>query len=150
MRPWEHAPPPTLYKYLNPNRIDVLTNSRIRFSQRKEFDDDHELQPDYARFGEEGEIWEMLLNFQLLHPDAKPLAPRMSLHDFVGLVARDPAMQERVKQISLSSMKSPDQVGVLCLTDSPDSTRMWEEYAVNGTGFVIGFQTQHPGFRDLC
>lgn len=149
MRPWEQDPPPILYKYLRPDRLDVLTDCRIRFSQRTAFDDDHELQPDYARFGDEGEIWEMLLYFQILHPEAKPLAQGMSLRDFVGLVARDPATQKRVQQVAISTMKSPDEVGVLSLAASSDSTRMWNEYAVNGTGFVIAFQTRHPGFESL-
>jgi hypothetical protein len=81
MRPWEHAPPPFLYKYLCPERLDVLTDCRIRFSQRTAFKDDHELQQDYATFGNEDEIWQMLLYYQKLQPDAKPIDP-----DFVALV----------------------------------------------------------------
>ncbi|HVO81739.1 MAG TPA: DUF2971 domain-containing protein [Terriglobales bacterium] len=149
MRPWEHDPPPILYKYLGPDRLDVLINCRIRFSQRTAFHDDHELQPDYASFGSEGEIWEMLLYHQILHPESKPIAPGMSLPHFVELVARDPRLQERVKQIAISSMKSPDEMGVLCLTANADSTDMWNEYAADGTGFVLGFQTGHPGFESL-
>lgn len=121
----------------------------VRFSQRTAFEDDHELQPDCATFGNEGEIWEMLLNYQITHPAAKPIAPGMPLHHFVSLVAKDPALQEKVKQTAISSMKSPDEMGVLCLTTAADSTRMWNEYAVNGTGFVIAFQTGHPGFESL-
>jgi hypothetical protein len=36
------------FKYLPPERFHVLTDCRVRFSQRTAFEDDHELQPDYA------------------------------------------------------------------------------------------------------
>ena len=34
----------------------MLNDCRVRFSQRTVFEDDHELQPDYAIFGTESEI----------------------------------------------------------------------------------------------
>jgi hypothetical protein len=158
MHPWEQEVPPVPYKYLRPERLDVLARCRIRFSQRTAFEDDHEFQPDYGRFGNEGEILEMLLYHQILRPEGEPIAPGMPLYHFVELVARDQALQEvardqalqeNVQQIAMSSMKSPDQMGVLCLTEAPDSARMWNEYAANGTGFVIAFQTGHSGFESL-
>src|SRR3954452_6481881 len=115
MVPGEKEVPPVLYKYLRPERIDVLTTCRIRFSQRTAFEDDHELQPEYAIFGSEAEIWEMLLNHQIMYPGAEPVAPGMSLSHFVELVARNAYLQERTKRVALASMKSPDQLGVLCL-----------------------------------
>src|SRR5438094_9356899 len=57
MKPWEHPVPPVLYKYLPPERLHVLSDRRVRFSQRTVFEDDHELQPDYAIFGTASEIW---------------------------------------------------------------------------------------------
>ena len=62
MKPWEHQIPPVLYKYLHPERLHVLNDCRIRFSQRAVFDDDHELQPDYAIFGTASEIWRYALS----------------------------------------------------------------------------------------
>jgi hypothetical protein len=56
MRPWDHRVPPFLYKYLHTDRFHVLTNAKVRFSQRTAFDDDHELQPQYVNFGTEDEI----------------------------------------------------------------------------------------------
>jgi len=62
MLPWEYAVPPVLYKYRPPERLDVLTDCRVRFSHRSAFEDDHELQPDYAIFGTESEIWRYALS----------------------------------------------------------------------------------------
>jgi hypothetical protein len=46
-------------------------------------------------------------------------------------------------------MRSPDEFGVLCLTEQPDSQRMWTEYADSGRGFVVGFDTSHAEFTQL-
>src|SRR5260370_17622191 len=46
-------------------------------------------------------------------------------------------------------MKSPDAFGVFCLTESPDCERMWTEYADNGKGFVIAFDTAQADFEQL-
>lgn len=46
-------------------------------------------------------------------------------------------------------MRSPDEYGVLCLTEAADSDNMWRDYANNSRGFVIGFNTGHAGFELL-
>jgi Protein of unknown function (DUF2971) len=48
-----------------------------------------------------------------------------------------------------ANVRSPDEFGVFCLTELPDSEKMWAEYADNGTGFVIAFDTTHPSFSRL-
>jgi hypothetical protein len=48
--------PAILFKYLAPDRFHVLTDYCVRFTQRKFFSDDHELQPDYNAYGTVDEI----------------------------------------------------------------------------------------------
>jgi hypothetical protein len=43
-------------------------------------------------------------------------------------------------------MQSPDEFGVFCLTERPDSDQMWTGYADHARGFVIAFDTTHDGF----
>ena len=38
------------------------------------------------------------------------------------------------------------KVGVLCLTEDPLSRSMWSYYADSGSGFVVGFDVNHPFF----
>jgi hypothetical protein len=46
-------------------------------------------------------------------------------------------------------MKSLNEFGVFCLTESADSAQMWIEYADDGKGFVVAFDTTQTGFAQL-
>ena len=136
-------PPPVLYKYLSAGRLDVLKTCRVRFTQRRFFEDDHELQPDYARFGTVDEIKR--------HIQRTPSA-RISwliLEQQAQLLADNPKYQEKAKQTAINSIKSLDEMGILCLSGTYLSDQMWNEYAQNGCGFVVAFDTAHPGFRKI-
>jgi hypothetical protein len=41
-----------------------------------------------------------------------------------------------------------DNLGVLCLSEEWDNILMWSHYAINHKGFVVGFNTEHPFFKD--
>lgn len=60
------------------------------------------------------------------------------------------AEQRRVVDIAQGHMKTPDLFVTLCLTEKPDEIRMWEDYADRSRGFVLEFDTEHPGFRLLA
>jgi hypothetical protein len=135
--------PPLLYKYLPPERLDVLRDCRVRFSQRSVFDDDHELTPDVAKFGTLDEIWRFVLRKGIKLP------PGLPLNVLVMLIAESPKAQASASQVTAKNIKSLDQIGIFCLTESKDSERMWAEYAGAGRGFVVGFHTAHAGFGQL-
>lgn len=46
-------------------------------------------------------------------------------------------------------MKSPDSVGIFCLTEAEDCDRMWSEYADASRGFAIAFEPQCRAFDQL-
>jgi len=73
----------------------------------------------------------------------------IDLDAFIQLFASSAELQERAQITAQGAMKSPNEFGVFCLTDAPDSEQMWQEYADNGRGFVISFDTAHPGFSLL-
>jgi hypothetical protein len=137
-----NAVPPILYKYLQPDRLDVLANCRVRFSQRRVFEDDHELQPDYAKFGTSSEIWRFVISKGLR------LDPAIPPNILVELIAMNPNHQQRAIQAAVSNIKSLRVMGIFCLTEVADCDRMWNEYAGEG-GFVIGFDTTHESFNAL-
>lgn len=144
MKPWEHAVPPVLYKYVPPERLHVLSDCRVRFSQRTVFEDDHELQPDYAIFGTEGEIWRYALSigFQLARGG-------LSASVMVAALAGSPRAQKIGIESLQKNIKVRDELGIFCLTEAADCDQMWTEYAGNGRGFGIGFDTAHTGFEQL-
>jgi Protein of unknown function (DUF2971) len=144
MLPWEHPVPPILYKYLPPERLHVLSDCRVRFSQRTVFEDDHELQPDYAIFGTEREIWRYALSigFQLKRGGLS--APVM-----VAAMAGSPRAQKIGIESLQKNIQVRDELGIFCLTEATDCDQMWTEYADKGRGLIIGFDTGHIGFDQL-
>jgi hypothetical protein len=144
MKPWEHSVPPVLYKYVPPERLHVLSECRVRFSQRTVFEDDHELQPDYAVFGTDGEIlrYALSIGFSL----ARGGLPASVI---VAAMARSPKAQKIGIESLQKNIRVHDELGIFCLTEEADSDRMWNEYAGNGRGFGIGFDTGHTGFEQL-
>jgi Protein of unknown function (DUF2971) len=141
MKPWEYPPPPILFKYLPPERLHVLTDCRVRFSQRAAFEDDHELQPDYAIFGTSDEIWRFAISTGAqLSRGGLP----------AGVIVRALATDPRQQKLAIENMQRhttvKDELGCFCLTEFADSGRMWTEYAGNEKGFVLGFDTAHRGF----
>lgn len=143
MRPWEHPIPPVLYKYLRPDRVDVLNQSRVRFSQRTVFDDERELRPEFASFGTEDEIWRFVIR------DGFPLDQRIPPNVLVKLIAENPEHQKRALGVAERTMKSPEEFGIFCLTESADCEPMWTDYADNRNGFVLAFDTTYAGFGML-
>jgi hypothetical protein len=144
MLPWDHPVPPILYKYFPPERLDVITGCRVRFSQRSVFEDDHELQPDYAIFGTESEIWRYALSIGF------PLKRNgLSAAETVVAMATDPRGQKIGIEGMQNNVRARDEVGIFCLTEYADCDQMWTEYGGNAAGFVVGFDTAHAGFERL-
>jgi hypothetical protein len=143
MLPWEHPLPPILYKYLRPDRLHVLADARVRFSQRTAFEDDHELQPEYSAFGTVEEIKRHILRT----PSAQ--IPGMSIDELAQRIASEPRHQAKAMETAIQNIKRINEMGILCLTVTASSERMWEEYADGGRGFVVAFDTAHIGFRKL-
>jgi hypothetical protein len=141
MKPWEHPPPAVLFKYLPSERLHVLKDCRVRFSQRAVFEDDHELQPEYAAFGTSDEIWRFAISsgFQLGRAGLPPSV-------IVEALSTDHRAQERALAAMNRSTTVKDELGSFCLTEVADSEQMWKEYAEHGKGFAVGFDTAHPGF----
>jgi len=144
MKPWEHPVPPVLYKYLPPARLHVLSDCRVRFSQRTVFEDNHELQPDYAIFGTTSEIWRYAISigFPLSRGGLPPSV-------MVAAIAGNPKMQKIGIDSMQKNIRVRDELGIFCLTEATDSDQMWTEYADMGRGFIIGFDTLHVGFDQL-
>lgn len=138
------ATPPVLYKYLPPERIDVLAGLRIRFSQPSALNDPYEctltFSLDDIRQSMQSEITAAL---GVGHPIHQRL---------VGLL---PAVvrQERLEQIMAGGLPTDNvqraldtKLGVLSLSMSPINTRMWSLYAADHRGFCLGFHRD----AELC
>jgi hypothetical protein len=144
MPPWEHPVPKFLYKYLAPDCLHVLTDCRVRFSQRHIFPDQNELRPDVAAFGTEQQI-RAYVETQRNWLDGQEWLRELVIRHII----ESPAEQQRVSAIAQGAMKSPDEFGIFCMSEAADSARMWTEYAAIDTGFAICFDTGSAAFVSL-
>lgn len=150
-----------LYKYLPPQRLNVLKKRKIRFTQPGDFNDPFEFHPQIQSLASTEEtisfleehfdelVASELAGYSALAPplpqsklkqilsDMKPMAPL--LHHLL-----EPPMLKRVS--AWISRFFNEKVGVLCLSELKDSLLMWGHYAENHKGFVIGFDSDNIFF----
>ncbi len=153
--------PVILYKYLAPDRIDVLRTRRIRFTQPDDFNDPFEFRPPISAtafhsraIAELDGSFDQLLADELakygsmISPSAREQLwsrradLRRSLPAVLGQAV--PSLVHGIqsgiyKQLAL-------QVGVLCLSEVRDSVLMWGHYTDSHRGFVVGFDSEHDFF----
>src|SRR2546430_366481 len=116
--PWDYEVPTVLYKYLPPERFNVLTDCRFRFSQRAIFDDKRELEPEVAAFGTEEEIRKFIER----GPEAD--FPKFLKDVTVKSILSKPGEQKRLAEFAQKHMQSPNEFGVFCMSESGNTRRM--------------------------
>ena len=164
-----------LFKYLHPDRIDVIKNLEIRFTPPDALNDPFELRPHFDTIVAEADI---LANYAQSPVDLKPMVAQaysmlsdeqrtlLSLDDAMNAIesfmATD-AVREATAlglQVFLQSMRDgavpireaiyrafKDNVGILSLSEIPDNELMWSHYADSHRGIVLCFDGQHNFFN---
>jgi hypothetical protein len=153
-----------LYKYLPPERIDVLSNGLIRFTQPALFNDPFEMSPYISAIASEEEIDEIFdakheaqVEEQYLNHN-RAFRRRNSLERFKKGFTKEvllPRIRESAKGAALDhardslSIAMSQAIGVLCLTGKADNLLMWAHYADSHTGLVIELDVEHPFFKQV-
>lgn len=123
------------YKYLRPERIDVLRDDRVRYTQPVMFNDPFESRP-HVQGEPPEEVMERVSRIE---------AERMGMPDEVRRkileFSKDPAHQNVVRDFMMAMFGTG--VGILSLTEKCDNLLMWAHYAEEHTGLVIAFDTMH-------
>lgn len=142
--PWQKPLPAVLYKYYPPERFHILTDCAVRFSQREVFDDQFDLRPEVENFGTAEEIRSFMDSDPVLcrHPEALKEA-------VIKHVLGSPGVKERLIKQTQGWLTTPEEFGVFCLCENSRSRAMWDRYAKGGQGFLVAYDTQHPGFTFL-
>lgn len=156
------TPPSKLYKYATFDRIDVLINEHIRFTQPEEFNDPFELSPAITGLTSESELEKMYeREFYVTVAAEYYKEPRyrlvgIQLFDFFRLASDkktevgkqfkniNPALAPKLTAATRVIRK---QVCILCLCEEPYNLLMWSHYANNHTGIVFEFDALHPVFN---
>lgn len=150
-----------LYKYLSPDRVDILENCHIRFTQAAAFNDLFEIKPHITSIVPEDEAQRQLREMlpESLKQEYLKMPPQarasLSYGRFLHLA------QDRLEQIMPQALTVIDgirpmvqegisgfaeKIGILSLTENPDNLLMWAHYALNHEGFALGIDNLHPYF----
>ncbi len=164
----------TLFKYIRPERIDVIENLEIRFTQPDALNDPFELHPHFESIIAEADV---LANLPETPVDLRPMVAQAyamlseaqrdmlpldaAMQAVEAFMATDEARDATAQglQIFLRSMRDGaapiresiyrafnDNVGTLSLSEIPDNELMWAHYADSHTGLVLCFDEQHGFF----
>jgi hypothetical protein len=118
-----------VFKYLHPDRIDVLKNGLIRFTQPAALNDPFELRPNLS---------EVRRFFDGLHRNANGISPTAS--DVLGT-------QEAISEtFGRWNEDNASDLVFLSLSKNQNNLLMWSHYCDSHRGFVIGFDANHPFF----
>ena len=143
-----------LFKYVPPERVDILENGKIAFTPPGRFKDPFEFRPELA-----GRTARVLLKDTVkqhekeLIPNAHTLSARqlkrarralLKNADEQGVLARTREAFTRV-----IATRADTDFGVLCLSAVGNDNLMWYHYADGHRGFVIEFDSEQPEFRKL-
>ncbi|HVU07932.1 MAG TPA: DUF2971 domain-containing protein [Verrucomicrobiae bacterium] len=151
-----------MYKYLPPERIDVLQKRRIRFTQPADFNDPFEFRPVIKEINTEDAVkdyveknFEQLVEKELAKYGA--IAPALAKNDFSEIITAQkqnvPILFQMLSPALINSIRAKitellnQHVGVLCLSKVKDSILMWGHYAANHCGFVVGFDSEDSFFK---
>lgn len=164
-----------VYKYLIPDRIDVLRNGRIRFTQPAALNDPFELRPYFESLVDERELVERMVRdpidltphlleaYESAPPETRAaVTPEQWLTFVRGVLASEQgqATVQETLGMALGVIRDltpgareqiyagfGERVGILSLSEAPDVPLMWAHYAQSHQGFVVGFDDAHPFFH---
>jgi hypothetical protein len=147
----------SLYKYVTPDRLDVLRSLRIRFTQPTAQNDPFEFSPVVRGFIDPARTAAVLSEeYDRQFPEAlgKYAAPLgLSVPQFMSrlkptLVAMSAKLADQASPFLFEKLFDTlgKTLGILSLSETPSSLPMWAHYAANHTGFVLEFDEGHSWF----
>ncbi|CVK18396.1 MULTISPECIES: DUF2971 domain-containing protein [Sporomusa] len=154
-----------LYKYLTPDRIDVLQNCMVRYTQPGAFNDPFEVKPYISKLSEEQEVYnafdelmpkvlrekydelprefQAMMSFDMFYKKAQEELRKNAKALFHKIVESNAPMVRKMLDEGFN-----DKIGILSLTEKQDNLLMWAHYAASHEGFVIGFDANNLYFHE--
>ncbi len=140
-----------LYKYLAPERIDVLENNLLRFTQATSFNDPFETLPFTESLFDPDFTEKALEKITRRRPGLAPILSLLRETVIRTVNLESPEAKETAAEFLQNFFDS--RYGCLCLSAAegpayaPDNLLMWSHYADCHRGFVLGFQREHSYFH---
>jgi hypothetical protein len=126
-----------LYKYVPPERVDVLQSGLIAFPPPWLFNDPFEGRPVFPSDAPEAIV---------LFEEHTPRRATLTKEEESTLQARIDSTQHAHGLLRIMLEHAARNVGVLSLSEKRDCALMWAHYGAQHAGFVIGFDTAHPAW----
>lgn len=155
--------PRKLYKYFGAERSSFFNDLRVRFSQLGSFNDPFEGRPDIRTFAKGEDMLRRLGSvtrdesesvYQSLPPHVKSTFTAGQVHVLAEHIVKTKGAELRAQVESVTPHAAAfitgeidRRLGVLCLSEVPDSLLMWAHYGSSHTGFVVEFDAWHPCFH---
>jgi hypothetical protein len=152
-----------LYKYINEDRVSILENGLIRFTQPQGFNDPFELKLVVERLASDSHITETISSQfeQMIEDEYKELPDTLkNVLTYDQLLAFSITKKKGVIDSVLAQTKTmapglnallnkklEESMGVLCLTEDESNLLMWAHYANSHKGCVIGFDSDNSFFN---
>ncbi len=155
--------PRSMYKYLAPDRVMVLGEAKLRYTQLGAFNDPFEGRPEITQVATDEEALQALADalqkeaakvYETLPSEVKRTLPFSAMLNQLQAHANTKQLEllQQYKSLtgiakSLLHQKVDEYIGSLCLSEVPDSLLMWSHYSASHSGFVIEFDTHHEYFN---
>ena len=154
------------YKYVSAERIDILQNRLIRFTQPLALNDPFEAKPHFYKLGLKEEfakhyaeairrfiyrVWVDYCRALGNDPDRFALAKKVENDPdyaewlYKNLHKRDP--EDLLLNLRERFYKLHNDAGILSLSETRDNLLMWAHYAQGHTGFVLELDGSHDFFK---
>ncbi|WP_353500056.1 DUF2971 domain-containing protein [Vibrio sp. CB1-14] len=141
-----------LYKYLPVERVDVLENLRVRFTQLSSLNDPYEMHHSFNvtdlvnNLSKESR--ELLNEWWSDLSDDKRIELEPEYNQVLSEIEENSGNLIRENKMTSEMSKLMDKViGVLSLSQTNESLLMWSHYADSGCGYVIEFDSNHEFFH---
>lgn len=151
-----------LYKYMIHDRIDVIRDPMIRFTQPGLFNDPFESLPYLKSIGSDSTVYDAILKtIDQLGKSEWEALPK-SIRGNITFTEIQEFVREHPERVLKNFRESEpgvlpeqlhkiydlvnDAVGVLSLAERRDSLLMWAHYACYHRGFILGLDSKHEFF----
>jgi len=146
--------PISLFKYVPPQRVDILTNERIAFSQPFRFNDPFDLHQSIALITRKTQLARVPItpaDLASMGINAASRKQRRALTrkatKALWRLAR--GNEEFAASVQSAVVRESQRAGVLCLSSVKDNLLMWAHYAACNSGLVLEFRMDSDAFRQL-
>ena len=148
-----HAGNLRLFKYVPPERIDILENEKIAFTPPDRFKDPFEFRLGITRRTARNQLKELIeqthLRAKLAIPGYKNLSSRQQRKGRKEVFRDQKVLEQFQKSFQKSVQSHVWQLGILCLCETNESNLMWYHYADGHKGFAIELDNKHESILRL-